>query len=212
VQHFLQLLFLNFCVDEKAHATSKRMLKAGAQSRLYCYHYVPSNIDCSECRQVEVDYNNRPLYAPLYVPLPNLPTVLDNSQLQLPTTFYVPLAEKADGQKRSDGSSKVSMRDDCIEIDTNKGTVRVPRSTLIYRSRLNASRVNASSFPMGVPICDSPDSFSGDFQKHAHRFTRSFSWKTKPEEPPFAHMQPLPKLIKRPGYVEICCKSRMIDW
>lgn len=50
-------------------------------------------------------------------------------------------------------------------------------------------------------------SFPGDFQKHAHRFTRSFSWKTKPEESSFAHMQPLPKLIKRPGYTEICCKS-----
>ena len=53
--------------------------------------------------------------------------------------------------------------------------------------------------------------FPGDFQKHAHRFTRSFSWKTKPEESSFAHMQPLPKLIKRPGYTEICCKSSIQD-
>lgn len=50
--------------------------------------------------------------------------------------------------------------------------------------------------------------FPGDFKSHAHRFTRSFSWKTKGEESPFAQMQPLPKLIKKPGYVEICLKSR----
>ncbi|CAF1545309.1 unnamed protein product [Adineta steineri] len=35
--------------------------KTDAQSRLYCVHYVPSNIDCSDCHSTEKDYLIRPL-------------------------------------------------------------------------------------------------------------------------------------------------------
>ncbi|CAF1345744.1 unnamed protein product [Rotaria sordida] len=154
------------------------MLAVDTHSRLYCVHYVSSNIDCLDCRLTEKDYINRPLHALLYVLLPNLSTVLDNSQHKLPNTFYVPFNEKNNNFTRS------SLLDDCVEIKTKNGIVRIPRSTLVHRSP-----------------------FLGDFQKHVHRFTRNFSWKTKPEEPPFSQMQPLPKLIKQPAYVEMCCKN-----
>ncbi|CAF3576137.1 unnamed protein product [Adineta steineri] len=174
------------------------MLKTDAQSRLYCVHYVPSNIDCSDCHSTEKDYLNRPLYAPLYIPLPNLPTVLDNSQLKLPSNFYVPF----NNQKRND-----ALSNDCIEIKTKNDIIRVPQSTLVHRSHLNESNTYNKQFLTKNSACNSQEIFPGDFQNHAHRFTRSFSWKTKPEELPYAQMQPLPKLIKRPGYVEMCCKN-----
>lgn len=163
------------------------MIKTDGQSRLYCAHYVPANIDCSNCHSIEKDYKNRPLYMPLYVPLHNLPNVLDNSQLKLPNTFYVPTNARSNNQT----NLNELPHGDYVEIKTKNGAVRVPRSTLVHRST----------------TCNAQSSFPGDFDKHAHRFTRSFSWKTKPEESSFAQMQPLPKLIKRPGYLEICCKS-----
>jgi hypothetical protein len=163
------------------------MLKTDVQSRLYCAHYVPSNIDCPNCHSIEKDYRNRPLYAPLYVPLANLPNALDNLQLKLPNTFYVPLNARSNNQTKSNDIS----HDGYVEIKTKNGIVRVPRSTLVHQSS----------------TCNAQQTFPGDFDKHAHRFTRSFSWKTKPEELSFAQMQPLPKLIKRPGYLEMCCKS-----
>ncbi|CAF5155029.1 unnamed protein product, partial [Rotaria magnacalcarata] len=58
------------------------MLEANNKSRLCCKHYVPSDIACSDCHTIEKDYKNRPLYAPLYVPLPKLPTVINSSQLK----------------------------------------------------------------------------------------------------------------------------------
>jgi hypothetical protein len=181
------------------------MLKADTQSRLYCVHYVPSTTDCPDCHSTEKDYLNRPLYAPLYVPLPNLPTVLDNSQLKLSSTFYVPFNEKANNQK----SPNYFLSDNCVEIKTKNGIVRVPQSTLVHRSHLNESPIHNNQFSTRNSSCNLSQTFPGDFQNRAHRFTRSFSWKTKPEEPPYAQMQPLPKLIKRPGYVEICCKSQI---
>ncbi|CAF0794718.1 unnamed protein product [Rotaria sp. Silwood1] len=183
------------------------MLQADSQSRLYCAHYIPADIDCSDCRSTEKDYKNRPLYAPLYVPLPNLRTVLDNSLLKLPNAFYVPFNENPNNQKPKNNSSNYLLSDDCVEINTKNGIVRVPRSTLIQRSCLNESNKNNYELSKKNSRCNSQQIFPGDFQKHAHRFTRSFSWKTKPEESPFVQMQPLPKLIKRPGYVEICCKN-----
>ncbi|CAF0896298.1 unnamed protein product [Rotaria sordida] len=183
------------------------MLQTDTQSRLYCVHYVPANIDCSDCHSTEKDYKNRPLYAPLYVPLPNLPTVLDNSQLKLPNAFYVPFNENPNNQKSKNNSSNYVLLDDCVEINTKNGIVRVPRSTLVQRSCLNESNKHNNQLSTKKSICNLQQIFPGDFQKHAHRFTRSFSWKTKPEEPPFTQMQPLPKLIKRPGYIEICCKN-----
>jgi hypothetical protein len=185
------------------------MLKTDAQSRLYCIHYVPSNTDCPDCRLTETDYINRPLYAPLYVPLPNLPTVLDNSQLKLPNTFYIPFNEKTNNSKGNQDLSNSLLSDDCIEIKTKQGIVRMPRSTLIHRSRSNGFTTNTNHFSTENSTCNPQQTFPGDFEKHAHRFTRSFSWKTKPEESSFAQMQPLPKLIKRPGYVEMCCKSQI---
>ena len=181
------------------------MFQADAQSRLYCSHYVPSNIDCPDCHAIERDYTNRPLYAPLFVPLANLPTVLDNSQLTLPNTFYAPLNKAANNHKRSNDL----LADDCVEIKIKNGIVRVPRSTLVQRSRLDGPTIRSKPLIKDTSATPSSQTFPGDFQKHAHRFTRNFSWKTKPEEPPFVHMQPLPKLIKRPGYIEICCKSKL---
>lgn len=178
------------------------MLKNDAQSRLYCSHYQPSNIDCPDCRLTEKDYKNRPLYAPLYVPVPNLPNVVNHSQLKLPNAFYVPFDDK-----RKSLSLKTLSSNDYIEMKTNRGVIRLPRSILIERSRVNETIKNNNQGGANDAPCDSQQIFPGDFQKHAHRFTRSFSWKTKPEEPPYAQMQPLPKLVKRPGYVEICCKS-----
>ncbi|CAF2510278.1 unnamed protein product [Rotaria sp. Silwood2] len=183
------------------------MLQTDTQTRLYCVHYIPANIDCSDCRSTEKDYKNRPLYAPLYVPLPKLPTVLDNSQLKLPNAFYVPFNENPNNQKPKNNSSNYLLSDDCVEINTKNGIVRVPRSTFVQYSSLNESNKSNNQLSTKNSTCNSQQIFPGDFQKHAHRFTRSFSWKTKPEEPPFAQMQPLPKLIKRPGYVEICCKN-----
>ncbi|CAF1344638.1 unnamed protein product [Rotaria sp. Silwood1] len=156
------------------------MLAADTHSRLYCVHYVPSNIDCPDCRLTEKDYINRPLYAPLYVPLPNLSTVLDNSQLKLPNTFYVPFNEKNNNFTRS------LLSDDCVEIKTKNGIVRIPRSTFVHRSRLNESPTYNNQLSTKSSACNSQQAFPDDFQKHSHRFTRSFSWKTKPEEPPFS--------------------------
>ena len=183
------------------------MLKSRDQSRLYCAHYIPSNIDCPDCHSIEKDYANRPLYAPLYISLRNLPNALDNSQIILPNAFYVPFNEELNNRKTKNKCSYYLSSDDCIEINTKNGIVRIPRSTLIHQSRLNEPVLNNNQSLTKSSNCNSEQIFPGDFQNHAHRFTRSFSWKTKPEEPPFAQMQPLPKLIKRPGYVEICCKS-----
>ncbi|CAF4282262.1 unnamed protein product, partial [Adineta steineri] len=97
--------------------------------------------------------------------------------------------------------------DDCIEIKTKNDIIRVPQSTLVRRSHLNESNTYNKQFLTKNSARNSQEIFPGDFQNHAHRFTRSFSWKTKPEELPYAQMQPLPKLIKRPGYVEMCCKN-----
>ena len=157
------------------------MLKIDGQSRLFCVHHIPSDIDCVECQKSEKDYPNRSLYAPLS----KLSKALNQSQLKLPETFYVPM-----------NSSKVSTQENCVNIETNQGLLRVPRSALISRSKIDGSNTG-----------NSQGTFPGAFQKQAHRFTRSFSWKTKPEESPFIHMQPLPKLVKKPGYAEICFKS-----
>jgi hypothetical protein len=179
------------------------MLKTENASRSYCIHYTPSNIDCPLCRSTEKDYANRPLYAPLYVPLTQLSKVLDESQLKLPHSFYVPFGEKHN-QTMSNGPSSEGP----IDIATTGGTVRVPRSALIQASGLTGSSTPLAQSGRDSGACQPHSTFSGDFQKHAHRFTRSFSWKTKPEASPFAHMQPLPKLIQKPGYTEMCCKSQ----
>ena len=173
------------------------MLKSENASRSYCIHYTPSDIDCPLCRTTERNYANRPLYAPLYVPVTQLRNVLDSSQLKLPNTFYVPLDEKSNDSQPTQTMSNRPSSEDCIDVTTAGGNVRVPRSALIQASGLTGS--------------STPATFPGDFQKHAHRFTRSFSWKTKPEASPFAHMQPLPKLIQKPGYTEMCCKSQSSD-
>lgn len=198
----------SLCTNRKKRAHTetrcKRMLQADAQTRLYCAHYIPSDVECPECRSKEKDYANRPLYAPLYVPLPKLPTALDDAQLKLPSHFYVPQNEPL-------GSSKTTnnvLSDDYIEIHTNKGTVRVPRSALVHRSGLTGANTNNYPSAGESPNCNAPPNFPGHFENRAHRFTRSFSWKTKPAESPFAQMQPLPKLIKKPGYLEICFKSQ----
>lgn len=109
-------------------------------------------------------------------------------------------------------------------MKTIDNSAKSKSSKTIHRSVKDSSNANELANgdraeihqPKDEPIRDTPSTkpFPGDFQKHAHRFTRSFSWKTKPEESSFAHMQPLPKLIKRPGYTEICCKSliKEKDW
>ena len=188
------------CVIRKgAHTPCQRMLKADGHSRLFCAHYVSSDVECPECRSKEKDYANRPLYAPLYVPLPKLSTALDEAQLKLPSTFYAPQNETFSSPKTSNVPFNGCVPNDCLEIQTNKGTVRVPRSALVHRSQL-AGSIGES--------CNAAPNFPGPFENRAHRFTRSFSWKTKPEESPFTRMKPLPKLIKKPGYLAICFKSQ----
>lgn len=159
------------------------MIKTDGQSRLFCTHSIPSDLACPQCEKQEKDYQNRPLYASL---------TASNSRLhQSPArsfnTFYVPMTDKVN-------RARTFINDDCVNIESNQGVMRVPRSKV---EACDEGNVQART------------TFPGDFQNHAHRFTRSFSWKTKPEESPFAQMQPLPKLVKKPGYGEICFKSRM---
>ncbi|CAF1653652.1 unnamed protein product [Didymodactylos carnosus] len=163
------------------------MLKSYAQSKLCCGHNIPADIACRQCAETTVDYHNRPLYAPMYIPLNEMNSAIDNSTLQLPTTFYVPV------NKQMLSTNTFHTRDECVEINTNKGIVRLPRSSIVQRNQLPN---NCHEFP-------------GDFKKHAHRFARSFGWRTK-QDIAYQTMAPLPKLVKKPGYVEICCKSKYI--
>lgn len=162
-------------------------MQSNNSSRLYCVHNVPSNVDCSMCRTNEIDYDNRPLY----VPSPKLSKAVDNSQFNLPDAFDVP--NKQNLNNRTTNAEKLA------QIKPNQGTIRVPRTSIMAQSNLSG------------PNMEPDRTFPGNFQNRAHRFTRSFGWKTKPEESPLAQMQPLPKLVKKPGLLEICLKSTSLD-
>ena len=123
-------------------------------------------------------------------------TVDNASQLKSSNTIRGILKENANDYSKTNELAS----GDRVGIQTKNGLVRVPRSTLM----MDQPPMEEST------AAHATKNFPGDFKNHAHRFTRSFSWKTKPEQPSFARMEPLPKLIKRPGYTEICCKS-LID-